>query len=133
MGVLDKSVSYGIGLLVLFLIGGVLVLPMFSDAYRYCQTVKWAGAHGTGTGNCTYDDVNFNTSEITAGSTGQHTESSLGTYDIEADHSADRYCLKCVTEGGWRTTTQGLVILVLVVGMIAFALYFFPKKISIGV
>lgn len=129
--ILNKSLAIGIGLLVLFLLGSTLIMPQFSSAWRYCQEVKWTGANAGVTTNCTYDDdpAHFNNSMINVSTTYTYTRSGVGTYDIDATaDGASSLCLGCLTAGGWRTSTQGLLLLVLVAALVTFALYFFKRR-----
>jgi len=130
-GILDKSVAYGVGLLILFLLGSTLIMPHFSSAWKYCQAREWNPDMGGLLGaNCSIPYTNANTSAVTAS---PHTEGGLTSPVEEAGENVDVYCLNCERPGGYRTTVQGLTVLALALGLIGFALYFFPKKINVGI
>lgn len=124
---LTKAVGVGIGLLILFLLFSTLIMPQFSTAWRYCQGREWVGATGGTLTNCTTPYQNSNTSYVNpAGAT--HTESGQTDPVVTDNDAADQFCLNCATVGGYRATNQGLTLLILVMGLIGFALRFFPRR-----
>lgn len=134
MGVLDRAVAYSVGLLVLFLLGSTLIMPQFSKAWKYCQALQWNPDEGGALGaNCTTPYTNTNSTPV-VNETTKHTEEG-DTWPVDQDSTAiegvDYYCLNCDTPGGYRTTVQGLVILVLSLALIGFAIKFLPKRAGI--
>jgi len=117
------TVALGVAMVLL----ATLILPQFSSSYRYCQARTWQGAVGNVYTNCTnrYQDA-FNTSFVDA-SSGTHTENGA-TDPVTTDNAnAESFCLDCTTLGGYRTTMQGITLLVFVLAIIGFGIYFIPK------
>lgn len=125
-GILNRALAIGIGLMILFLIASTLIMPNFSTAWRYCQAREWVGADGGTLTNCTTPYQNANTTFVDNG-TGIHTENGR-TDPVASDNTeANSFCLNCSVAGGYRPTVQGLVVLAMVLGFVAFAIYFWPK------
>ena len=126
-GFIDKAVSYGVGLLIVFLLTATIILPQFSTAWRYCQAKEWVGAEGGTNTNCTtpYRTANTTMVDHTADT---HTEAGDTSPVADDNGLADNFCLNCATLGGYRTTVQGLAVLALAMAFIGFAIYFFPKR-----
>lgn len=126
-GYINKSVQYGIALVIVFLLASTLILPQFSNAWRYCQAKEWVGTHGGTQTNCTVPYTAANTSAV-APAGGTHTEGGE-TNAVDTDTvGTDIYCLNCNTEGGYRSTVQGLTFLMLALGFIYFAVNFIPSR-----
>ncbi len=127
--VLNKIVYGTVGLLLLFLMASSVFMPFFSSSWRYCQARQWnCGVAGVYT-NCTsrYQDP-FNTTVVDP-STGTHTEGGL-TDPVDTDTTqaaCTHYCLNCETAGGYRTSAQGLLLLVLVIALIGFGVRYLPR------
>lgn len=132
MGSLLKLIGYGVGLLVLFILVSTLVLPQFDDAWRYCQALEWVAIQGGTMTNCSTPYKASNESTV-LNTSSTHTEDGITSpVDTDTDAGIDEFCLNCATEGGYRDSVQGILLLALVVGAIAFGLYFFrPDRISI--
>lgn len=125
MSVVNKLIYGGIALALLFILASTVMLPYFSTAWRYCQALQWVGAHGSSYTNCT---VPYQTSNTSAVSGTSHTENGITSPVATDSGNSDEFCLNCATQGGYRTTVQGLSVLILVIGLIAFGLHFFGKK-----
>lgn len=116
-GIAVKSIVYGVvALMIVFLVFGALVMPYFSSAWRFAQDVCLTPSDtGDTVGNCTYDKT-ANTTVIVAGDhicTGNDENSTAGIW-----------CQKVQTAGGYRISTQGLLLLILVMALVGTALYF---------
>jgi len=123
-----KNIVYSvIGLTILFVITGSIMMTQFSNAWRYCQARQWVGAQGGALTNCTTPYQTSNTTYVNPAGA-EHTENGL-TSPIATDNAnANSFCLNCATLGGYRTTVQGLTLLVLAIGFIGFGLYFMKKR-----
>ena len=124
---IQDMIAVSIGLVIVFVISSSILLPQFSTAWKYCQAREWVATQGGVLTNCTTPYTTANTSFVdTTG--GTHTESGL-TSPINADTGApvDAFCLNCSTLGGYRTTVQGLVLLLLVLFLVAIGLRFFGR------
>ena len=116
-----------IGLVILFLLASTLIIPQFSNAWRFCSNKQWEGATGGVYTNCSsrYQDA-FNQTSVLADST-HHTEEGE-TNPVNADSlNSTQYCLNCSVQGGFRSTVQGLVLLIMVLGLIAFGLRYMKR------
>lgn len=132
-GILDKSITYGIALLVVFLLASTIVMPQFSNAWRYCQNRQWNPDHANAQGaNCTNLYQNATNDSAISG-VSEFTMNGLTSNVEDGGENVAYYCLNCDVAGGYRTTIQGLAVLTLVMGLIGFAIYFLPKNINIGI
>lgn len=134
MSSIKRAVAVGVALGIIFILAANLILPYFSSSYRYCQDLRWEGATGNVYTNCTnrYQDA-FNTSYVacvyeTIGDVCvSHTENGITSPINNNATNISSYCLNCLTAGGYRIATRGLVLLVLVLGLIGFGIYFLPR------
>ena len=127
MGLVNTLVMGAIGLTVLFLLASTLILPYFSTAYRFCSNKQWEGATGGVYTNCSnrYQDA-FNQTPVPA-SGGYHTENGE-TNPVDSDSlNSTQFCLNCSVLGGYRTTIQGLTVLVLVLALIFFGVKYLKR------
>lgn len=127
-GILEKALAVGIGMMLLFILASTLIMPQFSKAWRYCQAKEWVGTQGGVLTNCTTPYQTANTTFVD-NTTATHTEDGeTNPRDTDTDGGTNRFCLNCKTLGGYRTTVQGLVVLVLMLALITFGLHFFPRR-----
>jgi len=118
--IINRVIYGGIGLVMLFLLSSTLILPQLDGAMdRSCSSITWRCADGGVKTNCTYD-------------MGTNTTSTPTDYPIIETTAGDHVwcseqCLSCDDSGGFRTTTQGLLLLVIVIGLIGFAVYFMRR------
>jgi len=125
--IMNKAITVGIGLLLVFLLSAAIVMPRFSDSWRYCQDVRWDCAAAGAVTNCTYDDnvEHFNNSYVDTSTGARYTRSGIGTYDVVLGAECSDMCLRCITAGGYRASAAGLQLLILVLALIGFGLLFF--------
>jgi len=115
-----------------------LVIPQFHDTYSYCQQLQWNCDDDKSFTNCSsrYQDGR-NRSVITNAGTftqdGQTVQVDSACLPNATAGGASSYCLNCEELGGYRTTTQGLGLLVIALGFVGIALYFLPKAINVKV
>lgn len=124
MALVDSIVKGVIALTVLFLLMATIVLPQFANTYNYCQNPAWKpdnSSDGTYT-NCS--------SRVQDAYNSTPTPSDYPiTEDTTDDHlNYTKLCLNCDTAGAYRTTIQGLAVLLIVIGVIGFAVYFLRRK-----
>jgi len=143
-----KNFIYGgVALLLLFVIASTLILPFFSTTYEVgfgdlpCNSPN----HATGCVGLTNTSTDITNSacltssgdaDITAcadcnSSTGYETFLT-SCYRLFEHNSTDvtmngTHCIGCTTLQGYRTTNRGLVLLVLVIGLVSFAILFIKK------
>lgn len=136
-----NALIYGaIALVLLFVIASTLILPFFASQYE----------HGFGDAPCNKDDTcvigitntsagmrNPNcltsTGTVTAGTNLNNSAGYASFLDncykliAEPDGANTTRCMGCATFVGYRSTQQGLALLILVLGIISFALLFIRK------
>lgn len=129
--ILNKIVAGTVALALIYVIVASLVLPYFSSSYRYCQALQWEGAEGNVYTNCTnrYQDE-FNTTFLSCFGTTctTHTENGKTSPVRTTAVNLTSYCLNCATLGGYRGAMQGIVLLILVLGLVGFGVYMMPKR-----
>jgi len=137
-----KVISIGIALLLLFIIANTLILPYFEDTHEYgfgdepcmaetnCTTGTTTGLNnpycsGRGIlGTC--DLCNNTDGGGIAGSKDGYIAFLDTCHSLDNTTSPDSQCYLC-TDWGFKITVQGMLLLVLVLGLIFFAIVFMPK------
>lgn len=116
-----------VALLMIYLLASTMIMPFFSQAWRYCQQKHWVVAQGGVNTNCTLIYQTANTTAVTQGAA-THTE--LGeTIPLAADSGiADNYCVNCGAAGGYRVSNQGLQLFVLIIALIGFGVSFMSVR-----
>jgi len=116
-----------------------LIIPQFSSSYAYCEELQWNCDADRSFSNCTSRrQEQRNTSVVKEGSHTQDgvttkVDSTCQTNATAGGGGAPYYCLNCETLGGYRSTVQGLALIVIAIGLIGFGLYFLPKTINVKV
>lgn len=134
--ILNNVLAVSLGLVVLVVVASSILLPQFSTSWRYCQAREWKCADGGTTTNCTTPYATSNTTQVVLNATGSatsHTELGL-TESVETDDcsnhtNVDNFCLNCDTAGGYRSATQGLLLLGLVLGLMGLGIKFILPKV----
>lgn len=127
---INKAIAVGIGLVLLFIMASTMIMPFFKQSWQYCQDMVWEGAQGGTLTNCTRVIENSNTTAVMVAGNISHTEGGYPAARVAADANylfTNQFCLNCNVAGGYRTTSQGLTLLVLVIGLVGFAVYFFKR------
>lgn len=124
-----KNIVYGaVAILILFILASTIMLPEFRKSWQYCQNPRWRADNQSVGTNCT-NEIAFNNTPIT--SAGTWTADDGKSYvcggDQDCTTATSRFCVNCDTLGGYRTSTQGLVLLILVMGIVGIAVAFIPK------
>ncbi len=124
----NTIIYVGIALTVMFLLLAVLVLPQFSRSYRYCQDLQWNPDNSSDYAECPnrYWDAQ-NTSVVSTSPYSQTTDDETISAPVP-DLAGTLFCINCETEGGYRSANQGLVLLIIVMGLIGFAIRFIKFK-----
>jgi len=129
-----KTIFYGsLGLLIFFIIMGSVALPFFADYYEHGYGTTPCNADNTCTGTSTNLRnsycVGSSTTRIACAncniSTGYATFlSNCFSLIDEGAHLNDTYCYQC-TDFGFKTSIQGLGLLVFVISILAVAFIYF--------
>jgi hypothetical protein len=113
---------------VAFVLLATMILPQFSLAWRFCQARAWYVANGSYT-NCSAR-YSVNSTPVTTNDT--HTENGetipFGDGDFDNPTGVREYCQNCDTAGGYRQTNQGLLLLVLVIGLVGIAVAYLKMR-----
>ena len=128
MAISVKNITaVALGLALVFIITSSILLPQFSSAWRYCQARQWVATQGGVMTNCTTPYQTANTTFVDTTGT-SHTEGGLASpLNSDTGVGVDRFCLNCSTAGGYRTTVQGVLLLVLVLFLVAIGLRYFGR------
>ena len=124
MGNSFMGIVYGaVAILILVVLASALLLPEFGKSYGYCVAPVWKMDTDYSASNCS-DGVTRggNASAITAA--GSYAANNGITYPCTTDCNPDsaNFCVNCDTRGGYRTSNQGLLLLVLVMALIGIGL-----------
>ena len=120
----NKSIQLGLGLAVAFLIVGSLLLPQFGNTYEYCTGSQPYPKDETGsvlTNGCCAERGSLVACSGCNATTGYATF--LSTCQSLVSTQNGTHCYKC-DDFGQRTNIRGILLIVLVLGLIALALYF---------
>lgn len=126
------TIKYGvylaIGLVLLFILSSALIFPLFRNSYEY----------GFGTTPCNRDGCTSATGLINPNcATGSATPLTCTSCNVSAGYSFflsncyslitwtnDTHCYQCTAFNSYKATNQGLLLLVLVIGLVFFAVTF---------
>lgn len=115
-----KIIAVPIALAVLYLMLNTVIFPNFKKSWQFCDTKTWYPAHGAVTTNCT-SLVDTKNDTMLSGATFTEDGETWATSGVGAQNN---FCLSCSTEGNYRSTNQGLQVLILVIALVGFGVGF---------
>lgn len=118
MGILQKVIGIAVALLVLFLLASTLILPQFSSSYNptSCSATNWIDNSTYYASDCSEYATSIGSASVIQNSTPQ-----------SCPDESNFCCLGC-SNWSFRTTSRGMILLVLVIALIGLGLYFLPKR-----
>jgi len=132
MSLINKFIAGVVAMLILFLLASTMFVGFFATTYE----------HGFGTEPCNKDGCVLGDTEFSNPNCLTHSTTIIACtscnvsagYEFFLDNCGDliavsnnTHCYQCTTFQGWQSTSQGLILLVLVIAIIGFAVYFLPK------
>lgn len=127
MGSLSSAVEISVAILILVILASTIMLPRFRASYNYpsctansTSLIACVDCNNTDTDSIGYDRASANCYQVPSNLYGYN-----GTHVVTAGQNGT-HCWGC-SNFGFRTSSQGLFLLVLALGLISFAVIFIPR------